>query len=77
MSYIIESEKDPAHWYVGLTNDLKRRLTEHNEGESIHTNKLRPWRIKNYFAFRDREKAEKFEKYLKSHSGRAFTKKYF
>jgi len=75
--YILESEKNTKHWYVGITNNLNLRLAEHNAGDSIHTSKFKPWRIKNYIMFHDREKAEAFETYLKSQSGRAFTKKHF
>jgi putative endonuclease len=50
---------------------------EHNFGKSTHTNKFLPWKIKNYIAFEGQEKAEKFEKYLKSGNGRIFTKKHF
>ncbi len=76
-TYILQSKKNPNHFYVGSTSDLKRRLTEHNSGKSIHTNKFLPWKIKNYVAFEEQEKAEKFEKYLKSGNGRIFTKKHF
>ena len=75
--YILESEHSTKHWYVGVTSDLKERLAEHNAGDSIHTSKFKPWHIKNYIAFHDRQKAEAFELYLKSNSGRAFTKKHF
>jgi putative endonuclease len=74
--YIIQSLNYPEHFYTGYTCDLKRRLDEHNSGDSIHTNKFKPWKIKNYIAFDNKEKAEKFEKYLKSQSGREFIKKY-
>ncbi|MDB4978387.1 MAG: Excinuclease subunit-like [Candidatus Peribacteria bacterium] len=74
--YILESVLNAHHWYVGMTTDLQRRLAEHNAGESIHTNKFKPWRIKSYLAFTDKEKAENFERYLKTQSGRAFAKKY-
>ena len=73
--YLIESESTPDQRYVGLTADLKRRLGDHNEGKSIHTSKYRPWRLVTYVAFRDRAKAEAFERYLKSGSGHAFAKK--
>jgi putative endonuclease len=73
--YIIESE-DRIHWYIGITDDVDRRLKEHNSGRCIHTNKYKPWNIKSYTAFTDRNRAEVFEKYLKSHSGRAFAKKH-
>jgi predicted GIY-YIG superfamily endonuclease len=62
---------------VGQTDDLKKRLNEHNKGCSIHTNKFKPWKIKNYFAFENRDKAEKFEAYLKTGNGRLFSKKHF
>jgi predicted GIY-YIG superfamily endonuclease len=75
--YILESEKNAKHWYVGVTNNLELRLVEHNAGDSFHTNKFKPWRVKNYITFNDRKKAEAFEDYLKSQSGRAFTKRHF
>ena len=49
--YILQSINIPDSFYIGFTTDLKQRLAEHNSGKSIHTNKYRPWRIKNYFAF--------------------------
>jgi putative endonuclease len=76
-AYILQSLSNPDHFYIGFTSDLKRRLLEHNSGKSIHANKFLPWKIKNYFAFEDQEKAEKFEKFLKSGNGRIFAKKHF
>jgi len=32
--YILKSEKD-GKLYIGYTNDLKRRLEEHNSGKNI------------------------------------------
>lgn len=75
--YILQSISEPGHFYTGSTNDLKRRLSEHNTRHSIHTNKFTPWEIKNYFAFKDEQKAKEFEVYLKSQSGREFIKKHF
>ena len=72
--YVLESG-DQNHWYVGVTDDVVRRLAEHNAGQSIHTNKYRPWNVRSYVAFEDEMKAGAFEQYLKSHSGRAFAKK--
>jgi putative endonuclease len=62
-------------YYVGVTGDLRARLTKHNAGEVPHTSKYAPWVIKTYIAFSDEKKAFAFEKYLKSASGRAFAKK--
>ncbi len=73
--YILETLSPSGGFYVGLTDDLAARLAKHNEGGVPHTAKLRPWRVKLAIAFRDRNRAAAFEKYLKTASGRAFTKK--
>ncbi|MCF8468144.1 MAG: GIY-YIG nuclease family protein [Sneathiella sp.] len=75
--YILQSIDFPEHFYVGLTIDLNKRLAQHNNGGSIHTNKFKPWKIQTIIRFDDASKAEAFEKYLKSGSGRAFAKKHF
>lgn len=75
--YMLQSEVQPNRHYTGCTTDLKRRYKEHNEGLSPHTKKFMPWRLVGYLAFSDHEKADKFEAYLKTASGRAFAKKYF
>ena len=72
---ILESLASTGGFYVGLTDDLVKRLAKHNAGEVPHTAKSKPWRIKLAIAFRDRDRAAAFERYLKSPSGQAFTKK--
>jgi putative endonuclease len=73
--YILRSINNLDQEYVGATADLKRRLSDHNAGKSAHTAKFKPWQLIWYCAFPDKYKALAFEKYLKSHSGRAFAKK--
>ncbi|MEE9431618.1 MAG: GIY-YIG nuclease family protein [Melioribacteraceae bacterium] len=75
--YILKSLVNLEKYYTGYTEDLKKRIIKHNEGGVPYTSNYKPWEIKNYFAFREKVKALKFEKYLKSHSGRAFSKKHF
>ena len=75
--YLLRSESDPAHTYIGLTENLKARLAKHNEGGSPHTAKYRPWKLVTYLAFSSRPQAAAFEAYLKSGSGRAFAKRHF
>jgi putative endonuclease len=70
--YILKSKTYPGETYIGSTNDLRTRLAQHNSGKSIHTNKFRPWELLAYVALRERSVAEKFERYLKGGSGRAF-----
>lgn len=76
-TYILKSISDPSQNYIGYTSSLKQRLEYHNSGKSIHTNKFKPWHLEFYCAFNDKYKALEFEKYLKSHSGKAFAKKHF
>ncbi|MCP4665703.1 MAG: GIY-YIG nuclease family protein [Deltaproteobacteria bacterium] len=73
--YILQSEKAPARFYTGFTENLEKRLISHNNGQCPHTAALKPWRIKTAVAFTDRQRALDFESYLKSPSGRAFSKK--
>jgi putative endonuclease len=73
--YLLESISHPDQDYVGLTDDLRARMKKHNAGESPHTAKYKPWRLVTYLAFSDPDRAVQFERYMKSHSGRAFAKK--
>jgi len=73
--YIIQSRSNPDRFYSGFTEDLKKRLQDHNSGKNPHTSKFKPWKIKTAIAFSDRQKALDFERYLKTPSGRAFAKK--
>jgi putative endonuclease len=75
--YSIQSQLDPKRFYVGLTTDIERRLDEHNASKSIHTNKFKPWKLVVCITFAEKAKAERFEIYLKTGSGRAFCKKHF
>ena len=75
--YILQSLSYPKRHYTGFTEDIEKRLIKHNNGEVPHTTKYKPWKIIIYTAFESQEKARSFEKYLKSHSGRAFSKKHF
>jgi len=75
--YILQSIAFPENFYIGFTVDLKKRLQDHNSGNSLHTKKFMPWKIKNYIAFEDEKKAKDFETYLKTHPGRKFCKNHF
>ena len=74
--YLIRSEMHPSRRYVGSTEDLKQRLTDHNEGRNVSTAPFRPWRLVTYTAFANKEPALAFEHYLKSGSGHAFAKRH-
>jgi len=73
--YVLNSKKDSKQIYIGCTADLKKRIEKHNLGSVAYTNKFRPWKVIVYIGFTDSQTAWRFEKYLKSHSGRAFLRK--
>lgn len=75
--YLLQSKKNPAKKYIGHTSNLKTRLQEHNAGKSFHTAKYVPWELVAAVSFRDLQKAQNFERYLKSGSGHAFAKRHF
>lgn len=72
--YILFSPKS-KNFYYGFTKDLRKRLLEHNQGTSKATKPYIPWRLVQYSAFADEEKAKDFERYLKTGSGKAFAYK--
>jgi predicted GIY-YIG superfamily endonuclease len=75
--YILRSDVDPDRHYVGLTSDVERRLARHNSGPSGVTVHQRPWSVVVSFEFADPKTARRFERYLKTGSGRAFAKRHF
>jgi predicted GIY-YIG superfamily endonuclease len=76
-TYVLQCEQDPTRHYTGSTDDLKRRLAEHNAGKCPHTAKYRPWKLKSYFAFDRADIAHRSEAYLKTGSGREFARRHF
>lgn len=75
--YIIRSTSKPSKYYIGLCSNFENRLKEHNAGECKTTAELRPWKTETVTYFQDVKKAHTFEPYLKSGSGRAFSKRHF
>lgn len=73
--YILRSERVRERYYTGLTADVQERLTAHNAGRCTHTASGRPWRIDVAIQFSSEQRAIDFERYLKSGSGVAFSKK--
>ena len=75
--YILVSIEDPSRHCTGCSTDLNSRLKKHNKGDVPHTSKYRPWRIETVIRFHSKEKARAFETYLKSGSGREFSRRHF
>ena len=75
--YILVSETDEKAHYSGITRNLNARLSEHNRGKCPRTAKYTPWKIETAVAFRSEAKARRFERYLKTGSGREFARHHF
>jgi len=58
--------------YIGYTNDMMRRLKEHNSGLIGYTKKYLPWTLIYYESFISLEDARKREKSLK-YFGKAYS----
>ena len=74
--YILRSLKNPKRLYIGCTRDIEKRLIEHNRGDGIYSKTYAPWELEAYLAFKEKQVAEEFERYLKAGSGHAFLKKH-
>ena len=60
--------------YVGMTNNLERRIYEHNKGENRSTKAYKPFVLIFKEQFATRVEARKKEKYLKSGIGKEYLK---
>lgn len=69
--YIIESRKN-GKWYIGMTNNLRKRFWQHSNGQSPYTKGRGPWKLIYYEASIDEEDARSRELYLKSGMGRRY-----
>jgi len=67
--YVLRSRR--TGWlYIGLTNDIRRRLREHNRGYNRSTKGRGPFELLRTESFATRPEARLREKYLKSGTGR-------
>ncbi len=70
-TYVLHSLKDGA-LYTGSTNDLKRRIKQHNTGLVPSTRDRRPLRLVYYEYCLSEHDARMREKYLKSGHGKKY-----
>ncbi len=71
--YLLLSLKD-FKWYTGYTDNLKRRIEEHNKGLVYSTRKRKPFKIIYYEACLDENDAKMREIYLKTGMGKRYLK---
>ena len=69
--YILQSETT-GRFYVGSTNDLRRRLHDHNAALGGWTRAKGPWKLVYCEEYRTRAEAVAREKQLKAMKSRAY-----
>ena len=77
MWYVYCLELKNGDIYVGSTDDLRRRVADHNKGSVASTKPFIPARLRSYIAVETGPSARRLERYFKSGSGKAFAKKRF
>lgn len=71
--YVLQSLVNNRH-YTGSTNDLDRRLLEHNSGKTKYTSQTRPFKLIYKEEYETRLEARRRELFLKSGKGRELLK---
>ena len=69
--YVLESLKD-GNRYIGYTNNIKRRIKEHQAGYNFSTEFRRPFKLIYFEGCLNEQDAKRRENYLKSTQGRRF-----
>lgn len=72
-TYVLKSKKDNK-LYIGQSNNLKKRIVDHNNGLVSSTRHRRPLELVYYESCLNEEKSVKREKYFKTGFGRKFLK---
>ncbi len=69
--YVIKSETF-NRYYRGMTQNIPRRLKEHNQGKTKSTKAFKPWNLVYFEECKSRSDARKRELYFKSGAGREY-----
>lgn len=72
--YILHSASNQS-FYVGITNNLQKRIAEHNNGLNFSTKPYIPWTIVYFEAHSNENDAKRREKYLKTSHGKLATRR--
>lgn len=72
-TYILKSEND-GNLYTGCTNDLRKRLRQHQSGKVVATVERLPVQLVYYEASLNQQDAFAREKYLKSGMGKRYVR---
>ena len=72
--YVLKSLKDHRR-YIGFTDNLERRLSEHNSGFVKSTRNRKPLELIHFEEFETKSEAMAREKFFKTGFGRGYLKK--
>ena len=72
-TYVLKSDLD-GRLYKGTSENIERRIKEHNSGKMKSTKGFRPWKLVYFEEFDTFMEARDREKFFKSGSGREFIK---
>jgi putative endonuclease len=72
-AYVLRSLAN-GHLYKGSTENIEKRISEHNAGTVTYTSRYLPWELVYFEKFDSRTEAIAREKFLKSGQGRAWLK---
>jgi putative endonuclease len=72
--YYVYVLRNSRQFYVGSTNNLRRRLSEHNNNKSFSTKNRGPWKLVYYEASLAEKDARLREIYLKTAWGKRYIK---
>ncbi|MFH0803709.1 MAG: GIY-YIG nuclease family protein [Candidatus Tagabacteria bacterium] len=72
--YILQSEKN-KRYYIGSTNNITRRLEEHNSGKVSSTRNIGPLVLRCFISCKDLTEAKKSEFRLKQYKRRDIIEK--
>jgi len=67
--YVLLSKKD-SQFYIGYTEDILKRVEDHNEGKNESTRARRPLDLLYYEAHTSKEDALRREHYFKTSKGK-------
>ena len=74
MYYVYILSCSDQKFYIGYTQDLKKRIAKHKNGEVTATKPRRPVKLIFYEAYIDKYDALRREKYLKTQKGKTTLK---
>ncbi|MBN2015206.1 GIY-YIG nuclease family protein [Candidatus Dojkabacteria bacterium] len=72
--YVLQSLKN-EYFYIGFTTNLKKRVSDHNNGRNTSTKNRKPLKLIYFEGYLNKKDALGREKFLKSGSGMRYLKK--